>query len=193
MDKHLLVDIHIWLMLYVWLLAVPAAIGIAVWGRSKNKPWWPKAHMGIMGIGVTIPMTIAAAVGIVATEGFKAKPHMIVGTVVVFGAWCQIVLGMVNHTIFLKRGRGKDEPRPWHNSLHIWLGRILLVLALVNIPLGMAMHRSGTSWFVTYTIWVALGCVGSVLLFRMAMRAKEQRLASENAVDNGTYAKTINE
>lgn len=78
-------------------------------------------------------------------------------------------MGVVNHIIFRVRGRAKGAARPWHNSLHAWLGRVLLLLAVVNIPIGFAMHRSGPAWFIVYGIWVFGGCVGALLLFRHIM------------------------
>lgn len=75
-------------------------------------------------------------------------------------------MGVVNHIIFRVRGRAKGAARPWHNGLHVWLGRVLLLLAVVNIPIGFAMHRSGPAWFIVYGIWVFGGCVGALLLFR---------------------------
>ncbi|CDS12859.1 hypothetical protein LRAMOSA05043 [Lichtheimia ramosa] len=177
MEKQTLIDAHIWLMLFVWLLAVPAAIALSAWGREHDKPWWAKAHKLIMAICVTIPMTVAAAFGIIATGGFRAKPHMIIGLIVVAGAWCQILLGVVNHIIFRVRGRAKGAARPWHNSLHVWLGRVLQLLAVINIPIGFAMHRSGPAWFIVYGIWVFGGCIGAVLLFRhiMLLRASKSQ------------------
>ncbi|KAI9497070.1 hypothetical protein BDB00DRAFT_785164 [Zychaea mexicana] len=121
----------------VWMVFVPLAVGVAAYGRHFDKPWWAKAHMLIMGFGVAIPMTAAAILGIVATKGFLPRAHLILGTIIILGAWFQIGLGIVNHIIFRIHGRAKGAKRPVQNAIHVWLGRLLGILAMINIPLGI--------------------------------------------------------
>jgi ABC-type phosphate transport system permease subunit len=64
-------------MAYVWLLAVPLAIGLAVYGKLFNKNWWGKAHMWIMSIGVIVPLTVAGILGFTASETLKLRPHTV--------------------------------------------------------------------------------------------------------------------
>ena len=84
---------------------------------------------------------------------------------IVFGAWFQIGLGVVNHIIFRIYGRAQGAKRPVQNKIHVGLGRILSILALINIPLGMYMRHSGLPWYIGYAIWAMLLCGGSVGLF----------------------------
>ncbi|KAI7860208.1 hypothetical protein BDC45DRAFT_563393 [Circinella umbellata] len=171
----MLIDAHVWIMVTVWMLFVPLAIGVAIYGRHYKKHWWAKAHMMIMGFFVAIPMTIAATLGIVATNGFLPRAHLILGTIIVLGAWFQIGLGVVNHIIFRIYGRAQEAERPVQNKIHVGLGRILSILALINIPLGMHMRHVGLPWYIGYAIWAILLCSGSVGLFWKISYLKTQK------------------
>ena len=109
------------------------------------------------------------------------------GTIICFGAWFQIGLGIVNHIIFRKYGRAKGAQRPLQNTIHVWLGRILAMLALVNIPLGMHMHHSGVQWYIGYTVWVAFLCVvllGLIWKITRANKAQEQQQEQQRQQQN---------
>lgn len=75
---HNLVEMHMYLMAFAWLIAAPIAIAIAIYGRFFKVKWWVKAHMLIMGFGVGLPFSVAAIAGMVASHGFKPRPHMVI-------------------------------------------------------------------------------------------------------------------
>ncbi|KAI8060870.1 hypothetical protein BC940DRAFT_337237 [Gongronella butleri] len=160
-----LVWAHAAMMAYTWLLAVPLAIGLAMYGRAYEKPWWGKAHMMIMGFGVVLPLTLF-------------------GTIIVFGAWLQILLGLVNHVIFKRRQARNALPatKPWHNSIHIWLGRVLPLLALVNIPLGMRIKKPAQAWYIGYGIWVGMLFVLFVALLWNSHRLRKLKIESSSTL-----------
>ncbi|ORZ15829.1 hypothetical protein BCR42DRAFT_43453 [Absidia repens] len=150
--------IHGILMAYVWLFAVPMAIGIAVYGKIFNKNWWGKLHMWIMSVGVILPLTVAATLGFVASETIKLRTHTVLGTIVVLLAWLQIILGITNHYIFKKRARENRLPskKPWHNLLHIWGGRFIFILAVITVPFGMKLRHTPSGLYTAYAVWVSL-------------------------------------
>lgn len=76
-DVSALVDMHIWLMAFVWLVAAPLAIGIALYGRLYNKSWWGNGHMAIMGTIVTVPLIIGVAAGFIAVKGIRMRSHLV--------------------------------------------------------------------------------------------------------------------
>ncbi|KAG0166474.1 hypothetical protein DFQ30_007143 [Apophysomyces sp. BC1015] len=145
-------------MVFVWLAAVPLGVIIAMFGRQYNMTWWPKAHMSIMAGAVAMPLTTAAIAAFAVAGKINAKPHSLLGTIIVFGAWIQITLGVVNHLVYRYRHKNNNVPlnRPWNNSAHIWLGRLLTALAFINIPLGMRIKQSSVSLYVGFAIWTAL-------------------------------------
>ncbi|CAO3626281.1 unnamed protein product [Cunninghamella echinulata] len=153
-----LIYIHAALMAYVWLIAVPLAIGIAVYGRQYKTKSWGNQHMAIMMFGVLVPLTVAAICAFVASGTIKARPHSLLGTIVVFSAWLQIILGIANHILFRIRRKRNTLPssKPWHNHLHIWFGRIIFVLAIITIPLGIRIKRPPLGVYIAFAVWVSL-------------------------------------
>ncbi|ORX50569.1 hypothetical protein DM01DRAFT_308214 [Hesseltinella vesiculosa] len=99
------------------------------------------------------------------------------GTLVVFGSWVQVLLGLINHMIFRKRkaNNALPEKQPWHNAVHIWLGRLLAILALITIPLGMRIKHPAQGWFIAYGLWIALLAVIFIgLVWNKYRLAKDQ-------------------
>lgn len=201
-----LVEGHMWLMAFAWLVGVPAGVGVAMVGRQRNVKWWPKAHMWIMGLLVGVPMTAGAIMGFIATGGIRPRPHLVshqreykkgfwicdlslvqlLGTIIVVGAWFQITLGVVNHMLFRRRcQRGITlNQRPWNNTVHVWLGRLLATLSLINIPLGMKMHKVSVPWFIVYAVWTCAIVVAALGVRFMALRlARAQAKKRETRID----------
>ncbi|KAI8060869.1 hypothetical protein BC940DRAFT_311058 [Gongronella butleri] len=179
-----LVWAHAAMMAYTWLLAVPLAIGLAMYGRAYEKSWWAKAHMMIMGFGVLLPLTVATGCAFAASDTTKSITHSVFGTIIVFGAWLQILLGLVNHVIFKRRQARNALPaaKPWHNSIHIWLGRVLPLLALVNIPLGMSIRNPAQAWYIGYGIWVGMLFVLLVALLWNSRRLRKLKIESPSTL-----------
>ncbi|KXS11476.1 hypothetical protein M427DRAFT_138254 [Gonapodya prolifera JEL478] len=62
-------------------------------------------------------------------------PHKIIGLVVTILVVVQMVIGIVIHAI------GYEGPRPVRNWIHMWLGRSIITLALVNVALGIVAFQ----------------------------------------------------
>ncbi|KAI8047935.1 hypothetical protein BDF21DRAFT_469258 [Thamnidium elegans] len=156
--KHQLILVHGGLMAFVWLVAVPFAVGANIYARKKNKTWGTKVHMAVMATAAFLPLTISGLIGFIAAGTIRLKPHSTIGTILTIGAWIQVAIGVINHCVFRYRLKNNCLPasRPWNNRVHIWLGRTLMVLALVNIPLGMKIKRFGYIGFGLYAGWVTL-------------------------------------
>ncbi|GAA5807664.1 hypothetical protein MFLAVUS_001035 [Mucor flavus] len=156
--KNQLTLVHGGLMAFVWLVAVPFAVGANIYARKKNKTWGTKVHMTVMATAAFLPFTISGLIGFICAGTIRLKPHSTIGTILTIGAWIQVIMGVTNHYVFRYRLKNNCLPasRPWNNHAHIWLGRILMVLALVNIPLGMKMKRFGYISFGLYAAWVTL-------------------------------------
>ncbi|KAI8984521.1 hypothetical protein BDF20DRAFT_999499 [Mycotypha africana] len=179
--KNKLIFVHGGLMVFVWLIAVPLAIGINMYARKKGKPWGPKVHMIIMAIAAFVPYTTSAIIAFVVSGEFKPRPHSGIGTALSFGLWTQVALGIINHLIFRYRRAHNCLPskRPWNNHVHIWFGKILLLLALINVPLGMRIKRPPMALYIVYAIWVGLLIIGFVYLACMRDEVEERRLLEE--------------
>jgi 4-amino-4-deoxy-L-arabinose transferase-like glycosyltransferase len=65
------------LMVFVWLVAVPLAVGLNIYGRKKNKKWGVKAHMIIMAVVAFLPLTISGLIAFTTTETIFSNSHSV--------------------------------------------------------------------------------------------------------------------
>jgi hypothetical protein len=83
----------------------------------------------------TILMTIGATIGLILHPRLHNLHHLI-GIFILILAWFQALLGWRHHVRFLRVFR-----RNWFSSVHIGLGRLLLLCGCVNILLGVTLRR----------------------------------------------------
>lgn len=67
-------------------------------------------------------------------------PHVIIGLVVFALAFFQPILGGVHHHIFKTKGVGR---RTIYAYAHLWLGRALITLGIINGGLGLRLAGKG--------------------------------------------------
>ncbi|KAI1137877.1 CBD9-like protein [Hypoxylon sp. FL0543] len=92
--------------------------------------------------------------GIVASQRIRLdfnSTHTILGTVVVCLMVVQPVLGWVHHQYFVKHQR-----RGLVSHAHIWYGRALLVMGVVNGGLGLQLADASRTFFVVYEVLAAI-------------------------------------
>lgn len=81
MDRQLrstLMLTHGGLMAFVWLVAVPLAVGASMYARKKNKTWGVKLHMITMLTAAFLPFTISSLMAYyVAGTARIHKPHSV--------------------------------------------------------------------------------------------------------------------
>lgn len=96
----------------------------------------------------------------------------------------QMLFGIVNHLVYRYRKKNNALPssRPWNNHVHIWLGRVLLLTAAVNIPLGMKIKRAPIAAYILYALWL----LGLVVLFTWLFWMKPQESVDD---DNESFEK----
>ena len=131
--------VHILFMVLGWLVVLPAGIFVAALMREKLKAkgMWFKMHRGLMSAGLVIA-TVGVAMAMANIPSHGDTAHKIVGLVVMVFAWLQPLNALV-------RGH-PEEPKPtkrivWE-YVHKMSGRIMLILALVNVCLGsIAMNE----------------------------------------------------
>ncbi|KAI7900703.1 uncharacterized protein BX663DRAFT_517334 [Cokeromyces recurvatus] len=189
-SKNRLIIVHGVLMVFVWLFAVPFAVGINIYARKKGFAWGPKVHMIVMATFVLIPFTISSVIAFVISGELKLRPHSSIGTVLSFGIWIQVTLGVTNHLVFRYRLKNNCLPdkRPWNNHVHIWFGRGLLLLAAVNIPLGMRMKRVPLGMFIAYAIWMSILFITFICLIWMK---EEKSLPKIKEINENVSEKAI--
>jgi hypothetical protein len=83
------------------------------------------------------------------------------GLIICVGLCLQAVLGWYHHKRYVE---DKPTTRRWFTHGHLWLGRILLVFALINIGLGIQLYGDGA---VAQAVWyiVAIAAVVTYAFF----------------------------
>ncbi|OTA56441.1 iron reductase domain protein, partial [Hypoxylon sp. EC38] len=92
--------------------------------------------------------------GIVASQRIRLdfnSTHTILGTVVVCLMVVQPVLGWLHHRYFLK-----NQKRGVVSHGHVWYGRALLIMGVVNGGLGLQLADASRTFFIVYVVLAAV-------------------------------------
>ena len=78
--------------------------------------------------------------------------HEWFGTFIVLGFCAQPIFGVIHHKQFIK-----TQKKGWANKTHVWFGRALLILGIINGGLGFQLaQNTSTNQNVIYVIVVML-------------------------------------
>lgn len=92
--------------------------------------------------------------------------HPIIGIVIFAFLFFQPILGILHHIGFKKTGR-----RSFISYVHLWLGRILITLGIINGGLGLKLAGNvGRGTYIAYGVvagffwlsWMLAACFGAV-------------------------------
>ncbi|KAI9844188.1 MAG: hypothetical protein M1838_002291 [Thelocarpon superellum] len=126
--------------------------GIVV--RTLNSPSVAYVHGSIQAIGYAVVLAgLGVGVWLAQHDASFHVPHTVIGLVVVGLLAVQLALGILHHSMYLRTRRASV---PTH--LHIWLGRIVLLLGLINGGLGLQLADNTRSGCIAYG--VVAGIVG---------------------------------
>lgn len=126
-----LLYVHAVLMCIAFLLLL---CGFLVARFLKRKSYWLKIHrpFGITGTAIAVLGAIAISLQVYLTGGeHLSVPHSYLGIVIVF---LTIVIPVIGFLQFRLRGKAATL-----RIIHIWSGRIALVLMLLNILAGLKL------------------------------------------------------
>jgi len=144
---------HAVVMFIVWGIAVPGAIFIARFARNIIPKKWFKLHWGIQQF-LASPLSLLGIL-LAFSSGIKYNSynsHHVLGSFVFGGFMSQLTLGWIHHKLY-------DPSRkyyPWWTKLHWWWGRILTILAFIQIYLGLELYDVSHGVFVAYYLYIAL-------------------------------------
>ncbi|KAL2913505.1 hypothetical protein HK105_206965 [Polyrhizophydium stewartii] len=146
------------ILVVAWLVCPAAGIFIARYLKFALGVWWFRLHVFFLFVGTGL-LTIA---GIVLIYLYKAPPHLenpheILGFTVGIAMLLQIILGVVSDRLF----DPKRTSTPIQDILHWWMGRIVVVLAIVNLFLGLNLY--GQDYPLDKGYLIALGVVVGVI------------------------------
>src|ERR1700759_2363480 len=97
------------------------------------------------------------------------RTHEIMGTVIVCLFSIQPLLGLYHHRLFIRTGS-----RNWCNLLHVWLGRALILLGIINGGIGLQLGRNTTAGqrgiYIGFTGVVAVAYGLALIVYYWRMR-----------------------
>ena len=102
--------------------------------------------------------------------------HQWIGLIVFLGLFLQGGLGWYHHKRYVE-----DNPtsRRWYTHLHLWLGRLLLCFALINIGLGIQLYGDS---IVPQAIWYLLimTAIGAYGFFYWRIHLQKQKSINDS-------------
>ncbi len=98
------------------------------------------------------------------------QTHTILGTVVVCLFVIQPALGFIHHTQFTK-----THSRGAFSHLHIWYGRCMIILGVINGGLGLQLATASTSLIIAYSV-----VAGAILIFYVVAKVLGHVRSSRN-------------
>lgn len=141
-------------MFFSWAVLPFIAIFFARYLKYIGHSWY-QLHFSILGFG-TMGLTF---IGILLIALYKAPPHFQtwhegIGIFILVALTCQVILGFIINYLW----DSQRTARPWWDKLHAWLGRVMLLLALINIFLGFRLYQENYEFSVLlyfgFFIWI---------------------------------------
>jgi len=164
---------HAVIMGLAWVGALPAGAVIIRFLNERIPN--PVAIHQLVQLGAFFFVFIAFWIGVGASKGQHFKfSHQWLGLLLFLGLICQAAVGFYHHRRFKEE---KPTSRRWFTHLHLWFGRSLLFLALINIGLGIQLYGNGAGaqagWYL-FTIALVAGY--AFAYWHQFIRQKRRRL-----------------
>ncbi|KAJ4327119.1 hypothetical protein N0V84_002507 [Fusarium piperis] len=105
------------------------------------------------------------------------QTHTKMGTIVVALMGLQPILGYAHHRYFKSHGK-----RGIISHVHIWFGRVLMVLGIVNGGLGLQLASSSTGYIVAYSVIAGIAALvytGSIFVGGMRRAARTKQISPQ--------------
>lgn len=119
--------------------------------------------------------------------------HPIIGIVIFLALLFQPVLGALHHIGFKRHGR-----RTVISHLHLWIGRIMITLGIINGGLGLLLASNSRSGEIIYAVvaavfwftWMIAACFGEV---RRATKSRHGHREKGSPHVDGGHVRDVNE
>ncbi|HEV7382450.1 MAG TPA: cytochrome b561 domain-containing protein [Dyadobacter sp.] len=147
---------------------------------------WFKIHVALQTVGVALVLA-GFIIIFIAQGGFNLGAHQVIG-IIIFGlTMAQPFIGLIADRLF-DPSRSKV---PAQDQIHWWVGRFLLIIAVVNIFLGIdRMFPISNGAYILYALFAAWTALSVAILI-----AQEVRVGGAEESDvidlNGGDAKLI--
>lgn len=136
----------------------------------------------------SVCVSVGAVIGFINSRSIRIT-HQYLGILLVCGLAVQTVLGWRHHIIYISHlptsnassSRRRGPSTTWMAQVHVWLGRVVLPLGMLNVISGLLLRHYG--WLtIALTIAVtAVEIVALVLVVGRAKRRQQQQQATNGA------------
>lgn len=148
------------------------AIGI----RVLNLPGLVWIHAGWMVFSwATAICCMGMGIWLAVTDNYMSEYHSIIGIVVVSSLSIQPLSGMLHHVLYKSHGSPNQATYP-----HIWFGRAIVTLGVVNGGLGMKLAGTATGKKVAYAVGASIMYLTWFVVILLAL-SKSKAARSEKA------------
>jgi hypothetical protein len=138
---------------------------LGVYFLRTPRPTAFNLHWTINSLG-SVSAGLGAIVGFINSRSISIT-HQYVGILIVCGLAVQTVLGWRHHIIYLQVQR-----KTWMSSVHMWLGRVVLPMGMINVITGLLLRQYG---WLTVSLTIALAAVEVLVLTLVVGRARMRR------------------
>lgn len=163
LSRDTLLTVHGVCMFLAWAVFAFVGIFTARYLKTRLGHNWYRLHVACA-VGGTLLLSGAGLVAVQLSfapgSGFSMNPiHKPIGVVIAFILLpLQIMLGYVSNALW-----SEDRMHiPWWDTVHWWLGRGMLILAVVEMYLGLELYVAWRVVIAMYWVWIVL--VVSVLV-----------------------------
>ena len=184
--KAAIVTAHAVIMAIVMVILYP--IGSAIMpllGKWLLHGAWQGLAYLLMWAGFALGVVAARQRGLLFTS--VGRNHTVIGTVVVAAMGIQPLLGVLHHRHFVQ-----NQSRGMVSHIHIWWGRLLMILGVINGGLGLQLSSASNGLVVGYAVasavlfvvYVASKVVGA---YWLAPRRAQRSLADPRGQPEMAY------
>ncbi|KAL8673232.1 MAG: hypothetical protein Q9168_002344 [Polycauliona sp. 1 TL-2023] len=138
---------HATLMGLAFVLLMPLGVFIMRLLSSKNTVWY---HASMQLLAYTIALAafgLGAWMATVSGAWTASNGHPILGTIIIALLLLQPALGYVHHRIYVQQ-----KARTAWGVAHVWYGRVLILLAVINGGLGLQLSGNTVKGEIAYGV-----------------------------------------
>lgn len=173
-DYHVVLIVHATLMGAAFVLFMPLGVFLIRLTSFKGLVW---AHAGIQVFAYIVALAafgLGAWLATVSGQWSAGNGHPIIGTIVIGLLILQPVLSYVHHVIYAKEHR-----RTFWITAHIWYGRALLVLGVINGGLGLQLSDNTVKGEIAYGVIAGVMFLLYVAVLAISYGRKSSGLENE--------------
>ncbi|CAM0904028.1 unnamed protein product [Alopecurus aequalis] len=140
---------HGLLSMMSWGVLLPMGMMVARYFRRQD-PYWFYCHMAVQGIGFLVGIAAVVLGFRLDDDGLNnIDVHKAIGIAILAMASLQV-------TAVLARPNKTSKVRRFWNWYHHNIGRVAIVLAMVNVFLGLTIAKEVSAYIVSYGVFVAV-------------------------------------